>query len=98
MTSSKISRAPEASHACPAEATEEPRRRHHQSHVLSRSHRLDDHAGHRVVEGRDPVVRGDDGLGHRAGGHAGRVGQAQGGLTAAPTGEQARRSARSNRN
>ena len=68
------------------QAREESLRRRHQAHVGR--HRLDDHAGHPLVELGDPVVGGHHRLGHRAGRHAGRVGQAQGGHPAAPAGQQ----------
>ena len=65
---------------------EEPGRRRDEAHVGG--DRLDDHRGDVVVDLGHDVVGRHDGVGHRAGGHAGRARQAQGGHAAAAGGQQ----------
>ena len=85
MTSSKMSRAPTASQAARS-PSRNPGGRGHQSHVGR--HGLDDDAGHPVVEVGNLVVGSHHRVGHRAGGHAGRVREAEGGDPAAPAGQE----------
>ena len=70
-----------------AQALQKPVDRCDDSHV--RGDRLDDDRGDLLVELRNDVVRHDHRVGHRAGGHAGRAGKAEGG-DAAASGRQQR--------
>ena len=85
MTSSKISSAPAASHAARS-PSRNPVDRRDQAHVGG--HRLDDDAGHLLVELGHRVVGDHDGVGHRRRRDAGRVGQPERGHPAAPAGQQ----------
>ena len=85
MTSSKISSAPTRSHSARS-PSRNPGAGAIDAHVGG--DRLDDHGGDLLVELRHLVVRHDERLGDRAGGHAGRAGQAERGHAAAAGGEQ----------